>query len=146
MVPPGSALLLDSSVVLAYLAGHEPGSARAVELFDVFVATGRNPASLSTVTVGEILVRPFQRGRSAVATAEGFLQHFSGLRLLTVTYDVAREAARLRALTGLAMPDALIIATAIVDDTDILVTNDRSWGPRLAGVVPALAILELTAA
>jgi predicted nucleic acid-binding protein len=144
-IPPGAALLVDSSVVLAYLAGGEAGSERAEELFDGYIATGRNPASLSMVTVGEILVRPFRRGSAALATAEGFLQHFADLRLVPVTYEVAREAARLRALTDLSMPDALIVSSARVMGTDVLVTNDRSWRPRLSDLVPDLVILDLTA-
>jgi predicted nucleic acid-binding protein len=144
VVQPGASLLIDSSVVLAYLAGGEAGSPRAEELFDAFVATGRNPASLSMVTVAEILVRPFQRSPAAVATAEAFLQHFADMRLVPVSYDVAREGARLRASTALPMPDALIVATAVVVGADLLVTEDRTWRPRLSNVAPDLSILELT--
>ena len=145
VVPPGASLLIDSSVVLAYLSGGEAGSTPAEELFDSFVATGRNPASLSMVTVAEILVRPFRRGPTAVATAEGFLQHFADLRLVAVSYDVAREGARLRASTGLPMPDALIVASAVIAGARLLVTNDRTWRPRLSEIAPDLEILELTA-
>jgi predicted nucleic acid-binding protein len=136
-------MLIDSSVVLAYLAGNEPTSALATELFDSLVATGRNPASLSTVTVGEILVRPFKRGPATVAVAEGFLRHFADLRLVDVSYEVAREAARVRALTDLPMPDALIISSALAIDADHIVTNDSTWRPRLAAVQPTFEILEL---
>jgi predicted nucleic acid-binding protein len=144
-IPAGATLLIDTSVVLAYLAGGEGATARAEELFDACVATGRNPASLSMVTVGEILVRPFRRGPSAVATAEGFLQHFADLRLVPVTYDIAREAARVRAMTDLPMPDALIISSARVIGADLLVTIDRSWRPRLREILPDMVIEELTA-
>ncbi len=92
-IPVGASLLVDTSVALAYLAGTEPTSAAAEQLFDALVATGRNPAALSMVTVEEILVRPFRRGTAAVATAEGFLRHFADLRLVEVTYEIAREAA-----------------------------------------------------
>ena len=126
-IPAGASLLIDSSAVLAYLTGTEPTSPAAERLFDTFVSTGRNPAALSVVTVEEILVRPFRIGAAAVSTAEGFLRHFAEIRLVEVSYDVAREAARIRAVAGLRTPDALIIATAIVIEADILVTNDRSW-------------------
>ena len=142
-IPPGASLVVDTSVALAYLTGTEPTSALATELFDAFVATGRNPAALSVVTVQEILVRPFRGGPAAVATAEGFLRHFAEIRLAEVSYDIAREAARVRAISGIRAPDALIIATALVTQTDILVTNDRSWLPRSAAVAPDLAICLL---
>jgi predicted nucleic acid-binding protein len=144
-IAPGASLLIDTSVVLSYLAGEESTSRLATELFDSLVATGRNPASLSMVTVGEILVRPFRRGLAAVAVAEGFLRHFADMRLVEVSYGVAREAARLRALTDLPMPDALIVSSALMIDADVLLTNDRTWRPRLADVEPRLNILELGA-
>ena len=142
-IAPGAYLLIDSSVALAYLVGSEPTSPLAEQLFDAFVATGRNPASLSTVTVQEILVRPFRGGVAAVTTAEGFLRHFAEIRLVPVSYDVAREAARIRAATGLRAPDALISATALVAEVDILVTNDRSWSAASAAIAPDLRICLL---
>ena len=142
-VPAGAALVIDSSVVLAYLAGGEPMSEDAEQLFDRFVSTGRNVASLSVVTVGEILVRPFRQGHAAVAIAEGFLRHFAEMRLVDVTYDVAREGSRIRAATGLSMPDALIVASARIVEADMLVTGDRSWAQRLGDLASGLAIVEL---
>lgn len=142
-IPPGASLLIDTSAALAYLTGTEPTSLLAEQLLDAFVATGRNPASLSMVTVGEILVRPFRVGTSAVATAEGFLRHFAEINLVEVSYDIAREGARIRAATGLRTPDALIIATALVSGVDVLVTNDRSWRGAVDTVAPGLGICLL---
>jgi predicted nucleic acid-binding protein len=142
-IPAGASVLVDTSVVLAYLTGTEPGSPPATQLFDAFVATGRNTAGLSMIPVGEILVRPFRRGPSAVATAEGFLQHFGDLRLLPVDYVVAREGARIRALTDLAMPDALIVATARVAGADLVVTNDRAWEGPMSTAYPDLPVVVL---
>lgn len=140
---PGASLLVDSSAALSYLTGTEPTSQLAEQLFDAFVATGRNRASLSMVTVQEILVRPFRTGMPAVATAEGFLRHFAEIRLVEVSYDIAREAARIRAATGLRTPDALIIATALVARVDVLVTNDRSWRAGTEAVAPGLRLCVL---
>lgn len=145
-IPAGASLLVDTSAALAYLAGTEPTSPLATQLFDAFVATGRNPAALSMVTVEEILVRPFRRGTATVATAEGFLRHFADIRLVEVGYDIAREAARIRAATGLRTPDALIIATALVIEADMLVTNDRSWSAAVEAVAPGLRLCLLSGA
>lgn len=142
-IPPGASLLVDTSVALAYLTGTEPTSSLAAELFDSFVATGRNVAALSVVTVQEILVRPFRSGPPAVATAEGFLRHFAEIQMVDVTYDIAREAARIRASTGIRAPDALIIATALITRADVLVTNDQSWPARIVPVVPSLTVCVL---
>lgn len=142
-VEPGWSVLVDTSVVLAYLGGGESISDLARTLFDAFAATGRNPTTLSAVTVAELLVRPFQRSAAAVATAEGFLLHFGDLRLIDTTYVVAREAARIRAATDLPMPDSLIVASAVVAEIDAVVTNDHAWTSRLAPVLPDLRIVVL---
>lgn len=141
-IPPAASILIDTSVVLAYLTGSEVASPAAIQLFDAVVASGRNPAAMSVVTVGEILVRPFRVGVSAVATAEGFLRYFAKIRIVDTTYEVAREAARIRATTGLAMPDALVIASAAVTGIDFVLTNDRSW-KGAAEAVPTTRIIEV---
>ena len=138
-------MLIDTSVVLAYLAGGEPASQEAEELFDGLGATGRNRASLSAVTVAEILVRPFRTGEAVVAIAEGFLRHFADLRIVPIDYQVAREGARIRASTNLPMPDALIIASARAGDADVLITGDRSWRTKLIDLALGMEILELPA-
>lgn len=143
VIRPGASLLLDSSVVLAYLTGEEAGSELAVELFDSMVATGRNPALISAVTVQEILVRPFRRGTAAVATAEGFLGHFTGLRVVDVGYEIAREAARMRAASSLRKPDALILATARFASVDVFVTDDKRLGEAAVRIAPGLVVALL---
>jgi predicted nucleic acid-binding protein len=142
-IAPGASLVVDTSVVLSYLAGTELASPLAEQLFDSFVATGRNSAWLSVVTVQEILVRPFRSGAAAVAIAEGFLRHFAEIRVVEVSYDIAREAARVRAVTGMRAPDALIYATAFVTGVDMLVTNDQSWAARAETIAPDLRVLVL---
>ena len=130
-------------MALAYLTGTEDTSRQATELFDDLIAPGRNPASLSMVSVQEILVRPFRAGPASIATAEGFLRHFAEIKLIDVTYDIAREAARIRADSDIRAPDALIIATAVVTKADMLVTNDRTLRNRAKLTVPELVICLL---
>lgn len=136
-------MLIDTSVVLAYLTGTEAISQLATELFDRFLATGRNVGVLSMITVTELLVRPFRSGAPAVAIIEGFVNHFGDLRLVPIDYVTAREAARIRAATGLSTPDSLIAASFIVGGQDVLLTNDASWPKRLEGVVDGRPIQVL---
>ena len=149
-VPSGRSILVDTSVVLAYLNGSEVASEAAAVVFDEFVAAGRNPGILSVLTATETLVRPFRAGSAAVVTAEGFLGHFPGLRLVDTGYDVAREAARLRAASAppgerpkLRTPDAIVVATALTADVDILVTNDAGLRAILAQLLPTFAVCHL---
>ena len=72
-IPAGRSILVDTSVVLTYIGSSEPTSDLARQLFDAFAATGRNPVALSTVTVAELMVRPFRRGPAAVANCGKFV-------------------------------------------------------------------------
>ena len=142
-IPAGAPLLLDTSVVLAYLDGNEPVSPLAIEIIDGFVQPGRNRASVSAVTAAEVLVRPFGAGARAVATAELLLRHFPNLLVADVTYDAAREAARIRAQTGLPMPDALILSTAMVLGIGHVVANDDRWRGAVEKVLPTIQLCHL---
>jgi predicted nucleic acid-binding protein len=96
------------------------------------------------VTVAESLVRPL-RAESELATqiVEAFLRHFANLRVEPVTYDIAREAARIRAATALRAPDAMILATAVVAGATSIVSNDGRWASAVDGARLRLALCRL---
>ncbi|HEV2005829.1 MAG TPA: PIN domain-containing protein [Candidatus Limnocylindrales bacterium] len=150
VIEPGALVLTDTSVVLAYLSGAEQASTVAAIVFDDFVAAGRNTAVISAVTVTETLVRPFQVGPSEVAIVEAFLGHFPGIRIIDVGFDIARAAARLRAASSgpgrrprLAVPDSIIVATALQEEAGVLVTNDTRWRSLLSELTPDLSVVYL---
>ena len=127
-IEPGALLVVDTSAILAYLDGTERVSGAAAVVFDRLIATGRNSAVISAVSVTEALVRPLRaRSTSATGTVETFLRSFRNLSIEPVTHEIAREAARIRAATSLRTPDALILATAAVVGSQIVVANDDRW-------------------
>jgi predicted nucleic acid-binding protein len=127
-VPAGALILVDTSTVLAYLSGSESASNAAAAVIDGCVASGRNPAILSAISVTELLVRPLRTGSAtAVRLIDDFLGHFPNLRVESVSVEIARAAARIRAATPTPTPDALILATAVVDSASIVVGNDAGW-------------------
>jgi predicted nucleic acid-binding protein len=127
-IPAGETILLDTSAILAYLSGSERASAIATALIDELVGTGRNPAIVSAITVGEVLMRPYRAGSpSAVRLVEDFLTHFPNLRVDPVTGEIARLGARIRAATAAPTPHALILATAVAGSAGIAVGNDAGW-------------------
>src|SRR5438093_13237023 len=111
-IPPATPIMLDTSVLLAYLDDTERVSPVAAVVIDDFVGSGRNEATISALSVTETLVRPFGTSAAAIETADVFLMHFPNLRIEHIDYSIAREAGRLRAVTKLRTPDALVIATA----------------------------------
>jgi predicted nucleic acid-binding protein len=144
-VPPDTEILLDTSVILAYLNAHEAVSPAATVVIDEFVRTGRNRATISVVSVAETLVRPFSAGAAAVALVDGFLLHFPNLTIMGVDYAVARQAGQLRALGGLKTPDALVIATALSAGIPIVVANDARWAGAITAAAPTITLCHLDA-
>ena len=143
-IPPATPIVLDTSVVLAYLNGNEAVSPAASIVVDDFVRTARNEATISALTVTETLVRPLNVGARELATAEAFMMHFPGLQVEDIDYSIAREAGRLRASTGLSTPDAIIIATASAREIPIVVANDEHWAKAVAAE-PSLVLCHLDA-
>ena len=142
-LPAGDRVLLDSSVLAAYLDGGERTSALAAELLDDFVRSGRNPAVVSIVSVMETLIRPLRRLPAAHGTVRAFYREFPNLVAAPVDLDVAAEAANLRVAFGLSAPDALIAATGLAAGVAHLVTNDRAWPARLAPLRDRAGVLLL---
>lgn len=142
---PGSPIVLDSSAVLAYLNGTDVVASAAAIVIDELVAEGANAAVVSALLATETLVRPFRAGTAAIGTVETFLRHFPNLRIRDVDYDIAREAARVRALTGLKTPDAIVLATALTERIDTIVANDDRWQTAIARLGATLTLVHLDA-
>ncbi len=137
-------VVIDTSVVISYLNGGDAFSDAAAIVFDDLVADGSHPATLSAVTVTECLVHPFRAGPAAAATVGTFLTHFANLHVRTIDADLAVQAARVRALTGLRTPDAMVIATAVVDGIPTVVSADDRWRKAIA-LLPGLRLVHLKA-
>lgn len=141
-IAAGDTILLDTSVVIAYLDRSARTSEIAAHLLDLLVATGRNPAMVSAVTVTEVLVRPAQTGDVAHrAAALGFLRHFPGMTVRDVDFAVADQAATLRGRFRLGTPDALVVATGMVAGVATIVSNDQAWSRLPASAIGAKVVL-----
>lgn len=87
--------------------------------------TGSHQSVTSALSRAEMLVRPLKGGEPDVAEDyRRVLTTFPNLRLVDVDRAVAGLAARLRALQGLQLPDAIQAATAIVCGATAMVAND----------------------
>jgi predicted nucleic acid-binding protein len=132
-------IVVDSSVIVAYLDGRDVFSAAATIVVDELAARGAT-ANLSAITVTESLVRPMKLGNAdAVTEVATFFGHFPGIHVLSIDVQIAQEAARVRAVTGLKTPDAMIIATALIHGIPTIVTADGRW----RSAIEALTGLEL---
>ncbi|HEX4485197.1 MAG TPA: PIN domain-containing protein [Terriglobales bacterium] len=88
----------------------------------------------STMTLGEILVKPMNRGDSAVCR---LYEETISANALLVPFDqkVARRYAAIRCTTTIKGPDAIQLACASEAKVDLFVTNDnRLYGKQIEGV------------
>ena len=120
-------VVLDASVVIAFLDGADAHHAAAVEAIG---RTRHEDLVIPSSAYAETLVDPWRRGSDAVAIVKRFLMEL-GVRIEPLTAAMAERAARLRSdRRTLRLPDALVSATADVLGATAL-TCDRSW-PRVS--------------
>ena len=81
----------------------------------------------SPVLVVEALVKPLRDGNTEIEMQYRELFGANAVRLLEASYTVFEDAARLRADTGLAIPDALHAATALRAGCALFITNDTDF-------------------
>jgi predicted nucleic acid-binding protein len=126
--------VLDAGIVIAALDASDTHHGASVQALREARASGAAlvvPAS----AYAEALVGPSRRGTDAVATIDAFLDALPAT-VEPATREVAREAAALRAKHGraLRLPDALVLATAIVIGADRVLTTDAGWPASSARV------------
>jgi predicted nucleic acid-binding protein len=112
---------LDADVIIAFLDAADDQHERAVEELKVRLDAGDDVA-LSASVYAEVMVRPSQRGTEA--KVDDFLDAV-GAKVIAVDRELARRAAQLRSRhRSIRLPDALSLATALVEGADLL-TLDR---------------------
>ena len=90
----------------------------------------------AAVSALEMLVRPYQADPSVAAQVRTFLGNFPNFELVPTDLDVANRAAWVRAATGLAAPDALVVASSLAKGCDALISNDKTLISRFSRLLP----------
>ncbi|MBO8129062.1 MAG: PIN domain-containing protein [Peptococcaceae bacterium] len=122
-----SKVLLDTSAIIYFLNDTPPYQDVLKQLFTL-IEDGAIEAVISLITEIELLVGPMKReNEQQLEGVKLFLNEFPNLTVASVSRDIGFQAARIRATTGLKLPDALIIATGIVYNCDTCIGNDLSW-------------------
>ncbi|MBC7869204.1 MAG: PIN domain-containing protein [Chitinophagaceae bacterium] len=115
---------VDSSPLIYFIER----SPRYIDLMRVIVKRideGTIEALTSVITLTEVLVQPIKFNN--VTIEQSYRQILSGSRNFTlkaITYDIAEQAARLRAKYNLKTPDALQVAASLDGGCDAFLTND----------------------
>jgi predicted nucleic acid-binding protein len=122
---------VDSGVLIALFDSSDVHHVWSVEQIQEIV-TARHAIVISALTVAEVLVRPAQAGAAEAVRAD-----LTSLRprVVDVDADLAARAAELRASrSGLRLPDAIIVATALLAQCDYLVTTDQQMANAADGI------------
>jgi predicted nucleic acid-binding protein len=94
------------------------------ELFQNIEA-GNISAVASTLTMTEILTGAYKSGDSKlIEEYRNLFKSFPHLRFRNLDSVIADRSAQLRVSRGLKTPDAIHLATAMVEEVEIFITND----------------------
>jgi len=133
---------LDTGIFVAQSSAADPRQACAQWLVDQ-VHAGRFECVISSVSVAEMLVRPSATDLVAAVAAQAALRNFPHLRIVDLTFDLAVDAAHVRATTKLKLPDAMILATALAHRLQAVVHGDDVWEARAAPYAAAIKLVNV---
>lgn len=133
--------VVDAGVLIGFLDSADAHHASAHRALGEALRRGDRMV-LPGSALAEVLVGPSRHGAQAVATVRELIARVP-FEVGPLDEPVAVAAADLRARhKSLRLPDALVIATAVVRDADVVLTTDRRWPTRsklgLRGVIAEL--------
>lgn len=119
--------LIDAGVLIGFLDSND---AYHLAARSALVSAGNRGDQLAipASAFAEALVSPSRAGHAAVRSVRDFADRLP-LVISALDAEIAVAAAGLRAKHGqsLRLPDALVVATAIHSEADVLITTDRNW-------------------
>jgi len=117
-----SRIFWDSNLFIYLLENHGPHFGLVSNLRKAMLSRG-DQLLTSTLTLGEVLVKPFERHDEELA--KKYVDAIT-MASITINFDVkaARIYARLRNNRSLRPPDAIQLACAAAAGVDLFITND----------------------
>ena len=126
---------LDANVLIAAV---ERGHHGALGLLDA-IQRHECVATTSELTLAEVLTGPVaQREAAHVAAYEALLAPYGQILVVPITRDILRRAAK---LCGLDLPDAIHVATAVLQHCDVMASDDQRL--RLPATLERVGLAEL---
>lgn len=116
---------IDTNALISVFAQESLGE-KIVPIIDAVANKGTHEFVASVLTFSECAVLPYREGNWAALDQMKLMFQMPNLIVYPMDEIVAEEAARIRGVYNLKMPDAIIAATAVVHKADVLLTNDRS--------------------
>ena len=129
----GKKILIDTNIIIYLTDSIQPYATIAQTLFKM-IESGDAQAVISILTIGEVMQGPIRKNEYALASeVRDYLVNFPNSHYQEITYDVLACVGndkrikwnRLRAM------DSLIIASGLVNQTDLFISNDKHFKSAL---------------
>jgi toxin FitB len=118
--------VIDAGVLIGFLDESDAHHDTSIREFES--ARRRGEIAIPASALAESMVAPARHGDASLDSVREFVERLP-LGVMQLDAEVAIIAAQVRAQFGprLKLPDALVIATAINWEADVLVSTDRGW-------------------
>jgi len=130
-------IVLDSGVIIGVLTSADVHHTAATAALSMVTGDPHRTLMLPASGYAEVLVHPFRApdAHAAVAKVDAYLRALP-VAINPMTEQIAKQAARLRAQHRvLRLPDALVIATALDNGAERILTTDDRWP-----IIPGLSV------
>ncbi|MEM2786256.1 MAG: PIN domain-containing protein [Candidatus Nitrosotenuis sp.] len=118
-------VLIDTNIIVNAKNANEPYSAFSLQILDA-IEDGLMCGIISIISIAELSVRYYSE--EDTKGKEELLSHLisnKNFEIVELDLRIAEEAAKIRAQTGLRLPDAILVATGLVKGAQYFITNDK---------------------
>ncbi len=143
ILPTGGSVYVDANAIIYSLERVEPYHGLLAPMWEEARA-GRITLSSSELVALETLIRPLRDGNARLEMLFRSILASAEMDLIPANLTTWEDAARIRAETGLATPDALHAATAIRAGCAVFITNDTDF--RRVDGLPIVVLDDLVQA
>ena len=125
-LPTGGSVYIDANAIIYSVERIEPYRELLAPMWQE-AGAGRFALASSELVVLETLIKPLREGNARLEMLFRSIFAAAEMDLIPATLAIWEDAARIRAQTGLATPDALHAATALQAECTLFVTNDGDF-------------------
>jgi predicted nucleic acid-binding protein len=137
-----SKVFLDSNLFIYQLEDLGPRGNRANVIFER-LSVRKDTVFTSTLTLGEVLVKPIRTGNRALEAKYRDLLREPEVRVLAFDRAAGEIFARIRQDRAIKAPDAIQLATAASAGCDLFITNDDRLSQAYVPGIQFIVSMEL---
>ena len=117
-------IFLDTTPIIYYIQQNEIYF-RTIDKIFYFLAENKADFIASDITTAESLVHAYRYEKTDWLNNFESLMKILDVRILHTTGEIARNAAQISAKFNFELPDSIQLATAVLSDCKIFLTNDK---------------------